>query len=142
MIQTIVFLVVLLFPFIVYLINMALAQKDQRGRGGIAAGIPKPKEAKAPRDPRSPRARAARVRSSRVEYCGRGFAHFALGLVGSQESCRHCTYVQNEPTPIRPESNEPPEDRGPGWVPPPPAADEDREAAVREAEEIIERWKQ
>ncbi len=141
MIQTIAFLVVLLFPFIVYLINMALAQRDQRGRGGIAAGIPKAKEPRAAKPPRGGRARTARVRSSRVEYCGRGFAHFALALVGSQESCKRCTYVQNEPTPIRPD--EPPRDGpGPGHVPPPPEAQDDHEAAIREAEEILERWKQ
>ena len=141
MVQTIAFLAVLLFPFIVYLINMALARKDQRGRGGIAAGIPKPKEAKVPRGPRSPRARTARVRSNRVEYCGRGFAHFALALVGSPESCKHCTYSQNEPTPIRPDGPGD-DDGGPRNMPPPPDVQDDRDAAIREAEEILERWKQ
>lgn len=134
MIQTIAFLLVLGFPFIIYLINMALAQREQRG--GIAAGIPKPKEAKMPRPPRSPR--QAKVRSTRVQYCGRGFTHFALALVGSSQSCRHCTYVQQEPTPLRPEPR--PGDDSPR-TPPPPDPDDDRQAAIREAEEIIERWK-
>lgn len=140
MVQTIAFLAVLLFPFIVYLINMALAQRDQRGRGGIAAGIPKPKEPKAARSPRG-RTRTARVRSTRVEYCGRGFAHFALALVGSQDSCKYCSYVQNEPTPIRPEGPGS-DDEGPRNMPPPPEVEDDRQAAIREAEEILERWKQ
>lgn len=137
MIQTIAFLLVLGFPFIIYLINMALAQRGQRG--GIAAGIPRPKEAKMPRPPRSSKApRTARVRSNRVQYCGRGFTHFALALVGSSESCRHCLYVREEPTPLRPE---PPTGGDSPHMPPPPEPEDDRQAAIREAEEIIERWK-
>ncbi len=139
MIQTIAFLLVLGFPFIVYLINMALASRDQRGRGGIAAGIPKPGEPKDARTVRPSRPRSAKVRSKRVQYCGRGFTHIALALVGSSESCKYCTYVQNEPTPLRPEP--PSGDDFPRNIPPPPVED-DREAAVREAEDIIERWKQ
>ena len=116
MIQTIVFFLVLGFPFIIYLVNAALAQRESRG---IASGIPKPKEAKAPRTPGS-RARPARVRSARVTSCGRNFSHMMLALVGSSESCRYCTYITE--------------------VPPPPEADEDeRDAAIRAAEEIIDR---
>jgi hypothetical protein len=133
-IQTIVFLLVLGFPFIVYLINMALAQRDQRGRGGIAAGIPKAQKAKAAKP--ASRARTARVRSSRIQYCGRAFHHFSLAIVGSAESCRFCTYSESTPTPIRPEE---PRDPNVPYTPPPPV--DEREAAVREAEDIIERWK-
>ncbi|HMO97057.1 MAG TPA: hypothetical protein PKD27_13145 [Tepidiformaceae bacterium] len=139
MIQAIAFLLVLGFPFIIYLISMFLTQKEQRGRGGIAAGVPRqPREARAAGPGARPR--PAKVRSNRVEYCGKTFRHFALALVGSQSSCRYCTYVQEAPTPIRPE---PPSDfMGPRGMPPPPDAEDERDAAVREAEEIIERWKQ
>ena len=115
MIQTIVFVLVLGFPFIIYLVNSALAHRESRG---IAAGIPKPKQAKTPRT----RGRRAKVRSARVNSCGRNFSHMMLALVGSSESCRYCTYITE--------------------VPPPPADDEDeRDAAIRAAEEIIDQAK-
>jgi hypothetical protein len=117
-IQTIVFFLVLGFPFIIYLVNSALAQRESRG---IAAGIPKPKEAKPPRG-RSGRARTAKVRSARVTSCGRNFSHMMLALMGSSDSCRHCTYITE--------------------VPPQPGGDEDEhDAAVRAAEEIIDQAK-
>ncbi len=116
-IQTIVFFLVLGFPFIIYLVNAALAQRESRG---IAAGIPKPKEAKPPRGRARPR--PAKVRSARVTSCGRNFSHLMLALVGSSESCRYCTYITE--------------------VPPRPEADEDEhDAAVRAAEEIIDQAK-
>jgi len=111
-IQTIVFFLVLGFPLIIYLINAAQAQRESRG---IAAGIPKPKEAKAPR--RS--SRPARVRPLRVQSCGRHGTHMVLALLGSAESCRLCAFAAGE----RP---------GAG------ASDDEREAAIRAAEEIID----
>jgi hypothetical protein len=135
-IQTVVLLG---FPFIIYLISMFLTQKEQRGKGGIAAGIPRPPREAKP-GPSPIRARQAKVRPHRVEYCGKGFRHIVLALVGSQASCKYCTYVQDAPTPLRPE---PPSDfTGPRGMPPPPEVEDERDAAVREAEEIIERWKQ
>lgn len=128
MISAVIFLVVALAPIAIYLINAALSMRGERG---IAAGIPKPKEAKAPRAARSRKARPARVSNPRVQYCGRGFTHFALAVVGSQDSCRYCQYLENEPqepTPIRPVATP---DQEPG--------DSDTEAAVRAAEEILER---
>lgn len=95
MVSIILFVLVAGIPFIIYLVNSGLAAKENRG---IAAGIPKPKqpkEAKAPRPGRT--ARTAKVRSRRVEYCGRGFTHFALALMGSQDSCKHCRYLQEVP---------------------------------------------
>lgn len=118
-IQTIVFFLVLGFPFIIYLVNAALAQRESRG---IAAGIPKPKEAKPPRS-RSGRARPAKVRSARVTSCGRNFSHMMLALMGSPDSCRYCTYITEVPPP-RPEGDE-----------------DEHDAAVRAAEEIIDQAK-
>lgn len=123
MISIIVFAVVALAPIVIFLINAGLASRDQRG---IAAGIPKPKQAKAPRVKTS-RAREARVRSRRVSYCGRGFTHFALALMGSQDSCRYCAYLEEVPPP--------PQDL-------PPGSESDTEAAVRAAEEIIDKSRQ
>ncbi|GMV84612.1 MAG: hypothetical protein AMXMBFR80_04700 [Dehalococcoidia bacterium] len=119
MIQTIVFFVVLGFPFIIYLVNALLAQREQRG---IAAGIPKPKEAKPPRS--RGRARPAKVRSARVTSCGRHFSHLMLDLVGSSQSCRYCTYITEVPP------------AGPA-----PGDDDERDAAIRAAEEIIDQAK-
>ena len=130
MISAIVFLVVALAPIAIYLINAALSMRDERG---IAAGVPKPKEAKAPKQPRSKRPRTARVSNPRVQYCGRGFTHFALAVMGSQDSCRYCEYLESqpqEPTPIRPDVAPERTERD---------EDSDTEAAVRAAEEIIDR---
>ena len=91
MISTILFLLVVGLPFIIFLINSGIAAKEKRG---IAAGIPKPKQAKTAK-PRA--ARTAKTRSRRVEYCGRSFTHFALALMGSQDSCRYCRYLQEVP---------------------------------------------
>lgn len=118
-VQTIVFFLVLGFPFIIYLVNAALAQRESRG---IAAGVPKPKEAKPPRS-RSGRARPAKVRSARVTSCGRNFSHMMLALMGSADSCRYCTYITEVPPP-RPEGDE-----------------DEHDAAVRAAEEIIDQAK-
>lgn len=117
--STIVFFLVLIVPFIIYLVNAGMAARENRG---IAAGIPKPKQAKAPRAPRKPR--ETRVRARRANYCGRGFTHFALALVGSSDACRYCTYIQEVPPPTPPAGD----DTGP-----------DPEAVVREAQEIIDR---
>ena len=123
MISIIIFVVVALAPIVIFLINAGLATRDQRG---IAAGIPKPKQAKTPRM-KTNHSREARVRSRRVTYCGRGFTHFALALVGSQDSCRYCAYLEEVPPP--------PQDL-------PPGAESDTEAAVRAAEEIIDKSRQ
>lgn len=130
MISAIIFLVVALAPIALYLINAGLSMRDNRG---IAAGIPKPKEAKPPRAARSKRSTAARVSNPRVQYCGRGFTHFALAVLGSQDACRHCEYLEaqpQDPTPIRREVL--PDERTTQ------ESDDDREAAVRAAEEILE----
>ena len=118
MISTILFLVVLGLPFIAYLVNALVAKRETRG---IAAGIPKPKQAK---PPKAARTREGRVRQRRAIYCGREFTHLALAVLGSQDSCRYCSYLQE--------------------VPPPPPGDntDDTDAAIRAAEEIIDRAKQ
>ncbi|MEO8538960.1 MAG: hypothetical protein ABI577_04405 [bacterium] len=95
MVSTVIFLLVLGLPFIIYLVNSGVAAKERRG---IAAGIPKPKQPKTAKPNRvGSHARPARVRSRRVEYCGKGFTHFALGVFGSEESCRFCRYLQEVP---------------------------------------------
>ena len=119
MISLIVFLAVAVLPFVIYLVNALSSMREERG---IAAGIPKPKQAKEPR--RKPR--EARVRQRRTTYCGREFTHLALALVGSQDSCRHCSYLSEVPP-------APPPSDGP---------DDDINAAVRAAEEIIDRANQ
>lgn len=130
MISGIVFVVVVLAPIAIYLLNAGLSMRESRG---IAAGIPKPKEAKVPRGGRTKKPRSARVGNPRVKYCGRGFTHVALALVGSQDACRYCDYLEQapaEPTPIRPEKTPEPVE---------PGRDSDAEAALRAAEEILER---
>ncbi len=98
-------------PFIIYLVNSGVAAKERRG---IAAGIPKQKQAKAPKQSRASRTRTARVRSRRVDDCGRGFTHFALALLGSQESCRYCRYLEEVPqTPEDDDSTGPGDSAGP-----------------------------
>lgn len=122
MISTILFIVVIVLPLIAYFVNTFVASRESRG---IAAGIPKPKQAKEPKEPKR-RAREARVRQRRAIYCGRDFTHFALAMVGSQDACRYCTYLQEVP---------PPAPRGED-------EDDGLDAAVRAAEEIIDQAKQ
>jgi hypothetical protein len=117
-ISALIFIGVALLPFIIYLVNAIGSAREERG---IAAGIPKPKQAKTPR--RKPR--EARVRQRRTVYCGRDFTHFALALVGSQDSCKRCAYLHEVPPP--PGGNDETDDAG---------------AAVRAAEEIIDQAKQ
>lgn len=119
MISLIVFLAVALLPFVIYLVNALSQMREERG---IAAGIPKPKQAKEPRR----KSREARVRQRRATYCGRDFTHLALAVFGSQDSCRHCSYLSEVPP--RPPAPEEPDD--------------DIDAAVRAAEEIIDRANQ
>ncbi len=121
MLQSVLFFLILGLPFFVYLLNAYLAQREARKGmgGGIAGGIPKPKQAKPPRAPRR-----ARVRRARVANCGRTFSHFALALVGSSASCRYCTYIE----PVSP--SDPPASGGDPL--------DDTEAAIRAAEEIID----
>ncbi len=120
MLQSVLFFLVLGLPFFIYLLNAYLAQREaRRGMGGgIAGGVPRPKKARAPRK--------ARTRPARVVNCGRTFSHFALALVGSSGACRHCAYLEPVPPPA-PQ----PED----------AALDDTEAAIRAAEEIIDRFR-
>ena len=128
MISAIVFILVAVLPFIIYLVNMLNAQRDR----GIAGGIPKAKQAKEPKR----RTRPARVNQRRVTYCGRDFTHLVLAVFGSQDSCRHCTYLQEVPPPADPGGGSGPEsDAGSGL-------DADTDAAVRAAEEIIDQAKQ
>lgn len=128
MISAVVFILVAVLPFIIYLVNMLNAQKDR----GIAGGIPKPKQAKEPKR----RTREARVKQRRLTYCGRDFTHVVLAVFGSQDSCRRCTYLQ-EVGPLP----DPEPGQGP-WQDPEPGLDEDTDAAVRAAEEIIDQAKQ
>ncbi|GIW13132.1 MAG: hypothetical protein KatS3mg062_0571 [Tepidiforma sp.] len=126
MLQSVLFFLILGLPFLLYLLNAYLAQRDARRGlgGGIAGGIPKPK---APKQARTA-PRKARVRRARTANCGRTFSHFALALVGSSSACRYCTYLE----PVSPPD-------------PPPGADEpidETEAAIRAAEEIIDRFRQ
>lgn len=95
MASALTFLVVFLVPLIIFFVNSGFAAKERRG---IAAGIPKPKQPKAARPAKTPRVRTARVRSRRVDDCGRGFTHFALALVGSQEACKYCRYLEEVPS--------------------------------------------
>ncbi len=118
-----IFVIVGVVPLAIYLINSLIAMKD---KGGIAAGIPKAKQAKAP----GQRTREARVRQRRTQYCGRNVAHFALALMGSQNSCKYCTYLQEVPPPPPPSTDDDDGD-----------AVDDSDAAVRAAEEIIDRAK-
>lgn len=94
MISALTFLAVFLIPLILFFLNSGIAARDRRG---IAAGIPKAKQAKPPTPPRSPKTRPARVRSRRVDDCGRSFTHLALALFGSEESCKYCRYLEELP---------------------------------------------
>jgi len=94
MISALTFLVVFLVPLIIFFLNQGIAAKERRG---IAAGIPRPKQPKEAKPPKPGRTRPARVRSRRVEYCGRAFTHFSLALLGSQESCRYCRFLEEVP---------------------------------------------
>ena len=120
----IVFLLVAGSPFVIFGINPLTAMRDQRG---IAAGIPRPKQAK---EPRRKKARDARLRQRRSVYCGKEFTHFALAIVGSQDSCKRCTYLQEVPSP-------PGDGDGESDTP-----GSDSDAAVRAAEAIIDRAQQ
>jgi hypothetical protein len=124
MLQSVLFFLILGLPFFVYLLNAYLAQRDARKGmgGGIAGGIPRPKEAARPK----PSARKARVRPARTANCGRTFSHFALALVGSSATCRYCAEIAPATPATEPAA-------GP--------ADEldETEAAIRAAEEIIDR---
>ena len=130
MISLVIFILVAVIPFIIYLAGQINTLREDRG---IAAGIPKPRQAKAPREPRR-KPRDARVRQRRTTYCGRGFTHFALALVGSQDSCRYCGYLQEVPPP--PPSDDDSDER------PDESRDNDTDAAIRAAEEIIDRANQ
>jgi hypothetical protein len=121
-----IFVIVGIVPLAIYLINSLIAMRDKSGGGGIAAGIPKPKQAKQPKN----RTREARVRQRRAVYCGRHFTHMALALMGSQDSCKHCTYLQEVPPPPSAGPDDDDSDRD---------SVDDIDAAVRAAEEIIDR---
>lgn len=94
MVSALTFLVVFLVPLLIFFVNSGVAAKERRG---IAAGIPKPKQPKAARPVKAPRTRTARVRSRRVDDCGRPFTHFALALMGSREACKYCRYLEEVP---------------------------------------------
>ena len=120
----IVFLLVAGIPFVIFGINALNAMREQRG---IAAGIPRPKQAK---EPRRKKARDARLRQRRSVYCGKEFTHFALAIVGSQDACKRCTCLQEVP---------PPPGDGDGES---DTLGSDSDAAVRAAEAIIDRAQQ
>lgn len=125
-----IFVIVGVVPLAIYLVNSLMAMKDKQG---IAGGIPKPKGPKAVPRTSKPRTRDARVRQRRAQYCGRNFAHLALAMVGSQNSCRYCTYLQEVPPPPQPSKDDDQHDDHDGV--------DDVDAAVRAAEEIIDRAK-
>ena len=126
MLSFIVFLLVAVVPFIIFGINAFTTMREERG---IAAGIPKPKQAK---EPRRKKTREARVRQRRSVYCGREFTHLALAILGSQDSCKRCTYLQEvPPAPVGGD-----DDGGSGDL------DTDIDAAVRAAEAIIDQANQ
>lgn len=118
MLQSVLFFLILGLPFFVYLLNVYLAQREARRGigGGIAGGIPKPKKA----------ARKARVRRPRTVNCGRTFSHFALALVGTSAACRYCSDIQ-------------PSTAAAATTPEPANVLDETEAAIRAAEEIIDR---
>ncbi|MEP7216063.1 MAG: hypothetical protein ABI782_07395 [Anaerolineaceae bacterium] len=101
MLSTIFFIAILAGPFILFLVN-ALSQRAKST--GILGGIKMPKAAKAPRAPgeapigRAPKAKRTTMRARRVTYCGRGFSHFALAIVGSQDACRFCGRLEPVPS--------------------------------------------
>lgn len=123
MLSTIFFIAILAGPFILFLVS-ALTQKAKST--GILGGIKMPKTAKTAGEPRAASApKAAKVkrttmRARRVTYCGRGLSHFALGLVGSEDACRHCGRL--EPVP-----------------PPDGGEDDEADAAVAEVEQLLDR---
>ncbi len=126
MLSFIVFLLVAVVPFIIFGINAFTTMREERG---IAAGIPKPKQAK---EPRRKKTREARVRQRRSVYCGREFTHLALAILGSQDSCKRGTYLQEvPPAPVGGEDEGGSGDR-----------DTDIDAAVRAAEAIIDQANQ
>lgn len=120
MISTIVFLIILLGPFVMFLANALIRRADQMG---IAGGIKKPGQPKAARTAKSPKVRRTAMRARRVTYCGRGFTHVALALVGSQDSCRYCGRLETVPA-------DGPADGGP---------DEETDAVLAEVEQILDR---
>lgn len=126
MLSFIVFLLVAVVPFIIFGINAFTTMREERG---IAAGIPKAKQAK---EPRRKKTREARVRQRRSVYCGREFTHLALAILGSQDSCKRCTYLQEVPP--APDGGE--DEGGSG------DRDTDIDAAVRAAEAIIDQANQ
>ncbi len=95
MVSALTFLAVFLIPLVLFFINSGIASRDRRG---IAAGIPKPKQAKPPKAARQGRSRPARVRARLVDDCGRSFTHLALALFGSEEACKYCRYLEEMPT--------------------------------------------
>jgi hypothetical protein len=121
MLQSVLFLLLLGLPLIIYVINAYLSQRDARQGmgGGFSGGIPRPKQAKAARAS----FRKARVRNAQGVNCGRAFSHLALTLVGSSGTCRYCSALEPAP-PEPPTSGDAPVD--------------DIEAAIRAAEEIID----
>lgn len=120
MISTVIFLIILLGPFVVFLANALIRRADEMG---IAGGIKKPRAPKAAKVPRAAKAKRTTMRARRVTYCGRGFTHFALAVVGSQDACRYCGRLETVP-PDGPEA-----DAGP---------DEEKDAALAEVEQILD----
>lgn len=122
MLSTIIFLVILLAPFIIFVANAVIRRADDIG---IAAGMkkaPRPKEAK-PARTSAPRRRTMRPR--RVSYCGKGLSHFALAIVGSQDACRFCGRLETVPP------DEGADGGGDG--------DDEKDAALAEVEQILDR---
>lgn len=120
MISTVIFLIILLGPFIVFLANALIRRADDLG---IAGGIKKPGAPKTAKVPRAAKVRRTTMRARRVTYCGRGLTHFALAVVGSQDACRYCGRLETVPP------DGPGQDVGP---------DEEKDAALAEVEQILD----
>jgi hypothetical protein len=118
MVSTIIFLVILLAPFILFIANAVIRRADQIG---IAGGIKKPRGMKAAKTPKPAKVKRTTMRARRVSYCGKGLSHFALAIVGSQDACRFCGRLESVP----------PEDGDTG-------ADEEKDAAVAEVEHMLD----
>jgi len=121
MLSTVLFIVILAAPFILFLFN-ALTQRAKTT--GILGGIKMPKSANAAGEAgsaptaRAPKAKRTTMRARRVTYCGRGLSHFALGIIGSEDACRHCGRLES--------------------VPPVGGQDDEAHAAVAEVEQLLD----
>lgn len=117
MISTIVFLVILLAPFVIFIANAVIRRADDLG---IAGGLKKPRTPKVARSPKASKPKRTTMRARRVTYCGKWLSHFALAIVGSEDACRFCGRLES----VAP-------DDGAG-------SDDEKDAALAEVEHILD----